>query len=724
MGLHRHIVRRILVIIILAGVLAACRKEPDPLPTAVNLADLSATLGIPPQEAVDSTQTARAPSITPTFFTLTPSPITEIPPTATLTETVTPTITPNPIQLTETAVYQRQTEIASTADALPPPSATSPATLTPIPSATTNPTITPTSGPILPDNPTPNSIVFSSNRGGQEDIWVMPLSGEPAQLLANLASSNEYVPACSPQGTGLIFDSTLGGDREIYLTDYLGLTFRPLTDTTGENFNPMWSPLGDTIAFVSTRTGNSDIWLMDNGGGNVRQITLSIADDIFPSWSADGNVLFYSSNRNGNFDIFQFNLSTSTESQITFTPDVDELYPVLSPDFTQIAYVAETQRGNPNTGAIFTLDQNNQVKPVIAAEGRVEMPHWISPTRLLVSAQINNQTQILVVDLSTTQSVVLTNLGQANRWPTYCYVEPSIFSQLAPAPDLPTPDQSAALVPTALPTSVIPASPYQVAPTVPENWLSSRETWTGDEFAFIAPAGLPTVTGFLIDNLLNLTWQDGTGGHVMTLALEAVDGEFTSTLIGYTVNDLPGPIREIAGLEEQIRLQILKNSVRPGLYHTDSVEFTGVNITLNFRLPIQVPRDGESQFSVVETAGSNWIISTERWLPAELALLIEESGHPASVSFANNQLLYIWQADDGEHQLLLRPAVQDNDLVLVPVAYTIDSQNSDPSNQSDFIALIREGLLLNSIAAGEFLLSQASFNSGELELIFLIPPQR
>jgi Tol biopolymer transport system component len=703
-------------------VLAACAGEQKPLPTLADPAEVAATLGIPPQEVIDATATARAPGRPATVITLAPTPDISLTPSFTATESPTPSITPNPIQLTETAVFRRRTEVAATLNA------PSPATITPLPSDTATPTvtltpsITPTPAPAIPDNPQPNAVIFTSNRDGTDDLWAMLLDGEPARSLLRRAGSDEYMGACDPQGEALMFDSNMGGDREIYITDYRGTAPRPLTDTPGENFNPVWSPRGDTVAFVSTRAGNSDIWLMDSGGGNVRQITLSIADDIFPNWSADGNVLLYSSNRDGNFDIFQFNVETFMESQITFTPDVDELYPVLSPDFAQIAYVAETTRGNPATGAVFVLDQASNARPVVSAAGRVEMPFWVSPTRLLVSADLNGGIQILVVDLVSARSVTLTELGSENRWPRYCFVEPSMFSQL------PTPVatiQLATDIPFTTPIPTRLPGPYEAVSAPAEDWAISRETWTGDEFAFISPEGLPATTGFLVDNLLNLTWQDNAGRHVVTLALEAVNGEFTSTLIGYTVNDLPGPVREIEGLDEAVRLQILKNSLRPGLYYMDSVEFTNVNITLNFRVPIQAPQAPPGQYTVAEDSTPfGWLISTERWSATELALLAAAADFEASVSFVGGQIQYIWTSDEGEHILTMRVESQEFDLALTPVSYTVDGDAAEVDSLAALLYYLREGILLNSIPPGEFLLSQAAFNEGALELIFLVPPQQ
>lgn len=712
---------------VMVVVVVACSSgEPPTLPTVANPDDVAGTLGIPPRVAFEATQTARVISPTPTVATLTPTP--NISPTAsnTPTETLTPSISPNPIQLTETALFGRQTSIAATTNA---PSATPTASNTPtasdtptpsdtpLPSPTSTPTITPTPLPEVPANPPKNSVIFSSDRSGSNDLWAMDINGEPVRQIVYAPESNEYVAACHPDGSALIFDSDRGGDRELYVTDYQGTTPRQLTDTEGENFNPVWSPTGALVAFVSTRSGDADVWVMDGNGNNVRRISVALGDDILPSWSPDGNVLFYSSNRNGNFDIYQFNLEAAVESQVTATSDVDELYPVLSTDFETIAYVTETIAGNPATGAIFLWEQGAaSARPAVTSGGRVEMPEWVNRSELLVSADVG-WVQILFVNIETEFSTVLTNIGTSNRWPRYCYIPRDVYVAL------PGPIPTATFTPTITPTAT---SPFQPVQEPPETWLISRETWTGDEMAFIAPQGLPPVRGFLTDNLLHITWDDDQGRHVVSMALEAYQGELSSTLIGYTLNDLPGPVDNVIGLDERFLQKILFNSVPEGTYYFDAVEITDVNITLSFRIPVQAPEPAPGQYQVIEgPAPNNWLISTETWTATELALVANATDviEDVGVSIAGTQARYQWEQDGLVYDLTVTFATNNGDLSVIPVSYTINGIAALDSDTEAVTYAIREGLLKNSIAPGQFFLSRVTNANQTLEFVFLVPPR-
>lgn len=711
--------------ILLSGMLlVACginSEDLPPLPTEISRAEIDGTLGIPLQADVDRTLTARAQTRFPTQILPTDTLAVIDTPLPTPTETATPSPTSNPIQMTETEVYDRQTRIAGTA------SAPSPATFTPLPTETSLPsptstvTNTPLPTPVLPDNPTPNGIIFTSNRAGTNDIWVMRLVGEPASPILINEEGNINVVACHPQGRTLVYDSDQSGDREIYLTDYLGTNPRPLTDTDGENFNPVWSPEGDTIGFVSTRTGDSDIWLMDTGGGNLRPITSFESDEILPSWSADGRTLLYSSNRDGNFDIFSYSLDTNVETQITDTPDVDELYPILAPDFVTVAYVAETSRGDSSTGSVFTLDANGETRPVVTADGRVEMPVWTTQNQMLVSASLNGRIQILFVDLTTNTPSVLTTIGQANQWPRYCFVEEGLLDRLPEAPPTPAFQRP---TPT-LPPIAIP-NPYRAVEIPEETWLISRETWTGDEFAIIAPDDLPAASGFLVDNLVNLAWEDAQGRHVVTMALEADGGDLLITLVGYTVNDLPGPIQDVDGFDQALRNQILSNSLPPGNFYLAEVEITTVNLTLTFRVPLVSPNEVSTRFTVFsDDLPNNILISRERWSATEFALVASVSGigdEGVGVTFIGEQAQYRWQDNQGEHLLLVSFVERNGDLAVLPASYTIDDVPVDVDTLDDTLTLIRDGILVNSIETEEFLLQRVDFSDGGIEFIFLVPP--
>ena len=682
-------------------VLTACQtEEPAPLPTLADPTLIAATVGVLPPEAIDATLTARVP-------TTAPSP----------TETIVPTDT----------LFPSDTSLPSV-------------TFTDEPSATVSPT--PSITPVF-DNPKPNRIIFSSDLEKSADIWVMNADGKNPHPVYFEFSSTESTPTCDPQGRSLIFVSDKEGDREIYFLDYVASTPRPLTDTNGENFSPVWSPEGDKVAFVSTRNGNADIFVMDNGGGNVQQLTSSAADELYPSWSPDGQTVWYSANQDGNFDIYRYSFATNTNAPFTLTPRQNETQPTISLDGKTMAFVDETTFGDLNSQAVYIADVATGERTLIAAGDRpIVQPVWQDFATLLVTADLGEDgVGILQVNLSNNEITVLTPLNAIHREAQSCFMPEAVVANLpdipttTPAPsdtpppsETPLPSLTPSRTPRPIPTQapVVNGSAFVPVTESGEDWFISSETWVSLEMAAIAPAvpGSAPLQAFLVDNLLNLVWNDAAGRHVLSMAIEPLQGALEVTLIGYTVNDFPGDLTLLEDYDIRMREQILLNSIRFGEYHLASVEITAVNITFVFEVPILPVQPPFSQYRPTNNAAStNWLISTERWTPFELARLFSVSVEsPAGVDFVDGNIHYTWADENNAHILLVQFLERDGDFSVIPISYAVNGNPANADTANDFLFIIREGILLHSLPPGQFRLSRISFSDATMEMNFLIPP--
>ena len=56
---------------------------------------------------------------------------------------------------------------------------------------------------------------------------------------------------------------------------------------------PAWSPDGKRIAFDSQRSGNGDIYVMDVDGSNIVRLTSDSDVEEWPAWSPDGRSIVY-----------------------------------------------------------------------------------------------------------------------------------------------------------------------------------------------------------------------------------------------------------------------------------------------------------------------------------------------------------------------------------------------------------------------------------------------
>ena len=126
--------------------------------------------------------------------------------------------------------------------------------------------------------PDGESIVFTSERDGNRNIYTMRLNGEDLnQITSDL--SNDYEPIFSPDGESIIFTSERDGNKEIYLYSLISKKIKNLTNNSGDDWNPRFYQDGRKIVFQSDRDGNWEIYLMNLNGKYQRNISNHSATD-------------------------------------------------------------------------------------------------------------------------------------------------------------------------------------------------------------------------------------------------------------------------------------------------------------------------------------------------------------------------------------------------------------------------------------------------------------
>jgi Tol biopolymer transport system component/DNA-binding winged helix-turn-helix (wHTH) protein len=139
-------------------------------------------------------------------------------------------------------------------------------------------------------------LFVSSDRGGNADLWRVPVGGKDFTQLTT-DRSQDWAPRLSPDGDRIAFYSYRTGNRSIWIMPAEGGQAVRLTDGSSANMFPSWSPDGRNIVFYSDRQGNVDVFVMPAEGTDVRQMTDDPASDYFPQWSPDGEWIVYTSFR-------------------------------------------------------------------------------------------------------------------------------------------------------------------------------------------------------------------------------------------------------------------------------------------------------------------------------------------------------------------------------------------------------------------------------------------
>jgi len=154
------------------------------------------------------------------------------------------------------------------------------------------------------------------------NLWRIPILGRrvatwgDAQQLTFDQAFVEYVDI-SPDGKTLAFNSDRGGNLDLWLLPIEGGETQQITTDVSSDWAPNWSPDGKTIAFYSARSGNRDIWKIPASGGRALQLTSHKAIDWMPAWSPDGREIAFSSERGGNLDIWIIPATGGKARQVT-----------------------------------------------------------------------------------------------------------------------------------------------------------------------------------------------------------------------------------------------------------------------------------------------------------------------------------------------------------------------------------------------------------------------
>ena len=186
-------------------------------------------------------------------------------------------------------------------------------------------------------------LMLSANRGGPTfGIYQLSLR-DPSMIAPLLADSFQNVQAVpSPDRTTIVFSSNRQGDFDLYLMDPDGRNVRRITTQPGADGDPTWTPDGKRIVYTATRSGSSQIISINPDGSEPRQLTTAGGGNTAPVVSPDGRSIAFISGRDGNDEVYRMDLDGSNQANLTNTRE-KEASPQFSLDGT-LVFAAETRR--------------------------------------------------------------------------------------------------------------------------------------------------------------------------------------------------------------------------------------------------------------------------------------------------------------------------------------------------------------------------------------------
>ncbi len=118
-------------------------------------------------------------------------------------------------------------------------------------------------------------------------------SPSPSRLLA-AGSSIDRQPTYSPDGEQIFFSSNRGGNLDLWTLDRRTRVLRQITDDPAQDWDPAYMPDGRQIVWSSNReSGHLEIWLANADGSGARQVSTDGVSAQNPEPTPDGRWIVY-----------------------------------------------------------------------------------------------------------------------------------------------------------------------------------------------------------------------------------------------------------------------------------------------------------------------------------------------------------------------------------------------------------------------------------------------
>jgi len=209
-----------------------------------------------------------------------------------------------------------------------------------------------------------NALLYLSSGGGGRDIYLQRIGrGGTADVAPRRVTTglDAHTFALSKDGKRLAY-SKYTRDLNIWMVRLSATgsvnarSAVPITRGNQASEVLRLSPDGKWLLYDSDLNGNGDLFVVSSDGGTPRQLTDDPADDLAANWSPDGSRVAFHSFRTGNRDVFTMNADGTGLSQVT-TDTLSDWYAAWGPDNNTLVYargeapnieVVEIRRDSPS----------------------------------------------------------------------------------------------------------------------------------------------------------------------------------------------------------------------------------------------------------------------------------------------------------------------------------------------------------------------------------------
>lgn len=196
----------------------------------------------------------------------------------------------------------------------------------------------------------PTQIVFTSDRSGTTQVYIMNANGDDVRQLSTGSATAD--PSMSAPGTKIAYAKMRNGNWDIFLNNYTGTNEQGRTDGRANEHSPKLDKNGGRIVYVVGSGDQQEIWRMDSNGSNPVRLTENLFADFLPNFNSGSDVLFVS-NRSGNNDIWKMRGDGSEPVQLTLDGG-DDTMPAVSTSSGKIVFSSN----RTGTYQLYTMRQD------------------------------------------------------------------------------------------------------------------------------------------------------------------------------------------------------------------------------------------------------------------------------------------------------------------------------------------------------------------------------
>lgn len=210
------------------------------------------------------------------------------------------------------------------------------------------------------------------------DIFVANKKGKIKKQLTN-AKGYDAEAVVSPKGDKIVFTSDRSGDLELWIMDIDGSNQKQLTNMLGYDGGAFFSADGKQLVFRASRPKteaeikeykdylaqglvaptNMEICVVNVDGSGYRQVTQLGKANWAPFFTPSGKKIIFSSNhhsqRGYDFQLYTINVDGTGLEQITTESNFNS-FPMFSPDGKKLAFCSNRNNGGTRDTNVFVAD--------------------------------------------------------------------------------------------------------------------------------------------------------------------------------------------------------------------------------------------------------------------------------------------------------------------------------------------------------------------------------